>query len=289
MSLPINTLSCYLGRIDELDEDFEKNGIMWVDFEDFIGKDNKKKDEDGNTIRKVIASWSLRAAYAAWINPPVLKYKGRLTLNGKMSIDEMEFKCEKVSMSGKGKIALNNAQLSNVTISGGAPMPPCPAVCGPLPGTAGPIPPVISGASGVATIEAKGPMGEIEFNTDDATIKFKSEVTFNVEDNKGHFGLHTANSGLDGFDIELKLDKAQAMPWCTDLKDIYGEDQTPDDGDDMTAEDKQSKAMEREDFIKVGENGDLALCMAFRNSMEQLYCVDIISPTVDVGDEDDSE
>ena len=68
-----------------------------------------------------------------------------------------------------------------------------------------------------AKIEAPGPMGEIDFNTSNATIKFNSKVTFKVNDNKAHFGLHTAKSGLDGYDIELKLDKAQVAPWCTNV------------------------------------------------------------------------
>ena len=153
--IPPNSLSCFIGRIDELDEHFEKTGIMWVDFDDPHG-------EDGSTVQKVIASWTIRAAYAAWINPPVLTYKGRLTLNGKMEIDEMEFECKECNIKGTGKIALQNATLNAVNLSGGAPMPPVPAVCGPFPGTAGPIPPVLSGVAGnAAKIEAPGPMEKL--------------------------------------------------------------------------------------------------------------------------------
>lgn len=252
---------------------------MWVDFYDLDGSgENKKKhDEEGTNQIKVIASWTIRSAYAAWINPPVLKYKGRLVLNGAMTIDEMEFQCDKCDIKGTGRITLNGPQLTAINIQGGAPMPPVPAVCGPFPGTAGPIPPVISGAPGnAAKIESAGPMGEIDFNTQNATIKFKAPVTFKVEDNKLHFPkLHTQKSGLDGYDIELKLDKAQAMPWCTDVSDIKNEDQTPSDGDDGSADDKQFKARERENFIEVGDHGDLALCMAFGNSVDKLYCIDL--------------
>lgn len=277
--IPPNSISCYIGRICELDENFEKTGVMWVDFYDLDGEEEGvAHDQDGTTQQKVIASWTIRSAYAAWINPPVLKYKGRLVLNGAMTIDEMEFQCDKCDIKGTGRITLNSPQLTAINIQGGAPMPPVPAVCGPFPGTAGPIPPVISGAPGnAAKIESAGPMGEIDFNTQNATIKFKAPVTFKVEDNKLHFPkLHTQKSGLDGYDIELKLDKAQVMPWCTDVKDIHGDDQTPGDGDDGSADDKQSKAREREDFIKVGKNGTLALCMAFGNSMEHLYCIDLL-------------
>ena len=279
-TIPPNSISCYIGRICELDEKFEKNGLMWVDFFDLNGSDDEKKHgEDGTTQQKVIASWTIRTAYAAWINPPVLNYKGRLVLNGAMTIDEMEFECKECNFKGQGRITMNNAVLQGVNLAGGAPMPPVPAVCGPFPGTAGPIPPVISGATGnAAKIEAQGPMGEIEFNTSNAELKFKSSVTFKVEDNKLHFPkLHTANSGLDGYDIELKLDKAQVMPWCTDVKDIHGDDQTPGDGDDGGADDNQSRARSREDFIKVGKGGTLALCMAFGNSMNNLYCVDLLT------------
>ncbi len=274
-----NSVSCYIGRICSLDENFEKNGIMWVDFYDLDGSmDMPDHDKDGTTQKKVIASWTIRSAYAAWINPPVLKYKGRLVLNGAMTIDEMEFECKECDIKGKGRITLQNATLNGVNLSGGAPMPPCPAQVGPLTGTAGPIPVMISGASGNATkIEAAGPMGEIEFNTKDADIKFKSSVTFKVEDNKLHFPkLHTQKSGLNGYDIELKLDKAQAMPWCTDTSEIKDEKQTPEDGDDGDATDEQSKARERKDFIEVGKNGDLALCLAFGNSTEKLYCIDLL-------------
>ena len=273
--IPFNNVSCFIGRIDELDENFEKTGIMWVDFDDVNGeKDKPPHGEDGSPIRKVIASWTIRSAYAAWINPPVLKYKGRFKLNGSMQVDEMEFKCEKVSMKGKGRIKLGNAQLSQVTLAGGPPL--TGTVAHPLgPGTST-TPVAISNASGMATIESQGPMAELEFNTDDATIKFNSEVTFKVNDNKLHFPeLHTAKSGLDGYDIELKLDKAQTMPWCTDISDINGDDQTPGDGDDMSADDSQSKARPRDKFIATGKAGDKALCMAFNNSLDQLYCVDI--------------
>lgn len=280
-SIQPNSISCYIGRICELDENFEKNGIMWVDFYDLNGSgENKKKhDEEGTNQIKVIASWTIRSAYAAWINPPVLKYKGRLVLNGAMTIDEMEFQCDKCDIKGTGKVKLSNASLSNVTLSGpplngGAPLP---VQAGPFPGmSVGPIPFSAAGASGTATMEAAGPMGEIDFNTQNATIKFKAPVTFKVEDNKLHFPkLHTQKSGLDGYDIELKLDKAQAMPWCTDVSDIKNEDQTPSDGDDGSADDKQFKARERENFIEVGDHGDLALCMAFGNSVDKLYCIDL--------------
>ena len=37
LEIPVNSLSCFIGRIDELDENFEKNGIMWVDFDNIDG------------------------------------------------------------------------------------------------------------------------------------------------------------------------------------------------------------------------------------------------------------
>ena len=278
-TIPTNSLSCFIGRIDELDEHFEKTGIMWVDFDDLDGtKNGPKRNEEGTTIKKVIASWTIRAAYAAWINPPVLNYKGRLVLHGKMNIDEMEFKCDQANIKGKGRIKLGNAQLSNVTIAGGPPLTgPVATPVGP--GTAT-IPVAISSASGMATIESQNPMAELEFNTSDAEIKFNSKVTVKVNDNKSHFGLHTGNSGLAEYDIELKPDVASVLPWCTDVQDIdaeNGTDQNPGDGDDMTAEDTQAKARDRKNFIITGEHGDLALCMAFSNSYDNLYCVDIFT------------
>jgi hypothetical protein len=252
---------------------------MWVDFDDINGeKDNPHHGEEGSPVRKVIASWTIRSAYAAWKNPPVLKYKGRLILNGGMNIDEMKFKCEKANIKGKGRIKLGNAQLSQVTLAGGPPLVGTATTLGVMPGVTT-TPFAISNASGVATIESQGPMAELEFNTDDATIKFNSEVTFKVNDNKSHYKLHTANSGLDGYDIALKLDQCQAMPWCTDVQDIdvesQGSDQNPGDGDDMSADDTQAPARDRKEFIVAGKTGDKALCMAFKNSLDQLYCVDI--------------
>lgn len=275
--VPVNSLSCFVGRVDELDEHFEKNGIMWVDFDDLDGsKGGKPHGEDGSTVQKVIASWTIRSAYATWKNPPVLKYKGRLVLNGKMEIDEMEFECKECNIKGTGRVSLQNATISGANLSGGAPMPPVPAVCGPFPGTAGPIPPVLSGAAGNAVkIEAPGPMGEIDFNTSNATIKFNSKVTFKVNDNKAHFGVHTGKSGLDLYDIELKPEVASVTPWCTDVRDIdteSGKDQNPGDGDDMNAEDTQAKKRNRDNFIS---KGDMALCIAIGNSMNHLYCIDL--------------
>ena len=273
-----NSISCFLGRITELDENFEKTGIMWVDFNDLDGsKKGPAKDESGTTIKKVIASWTIRAAYAAWINPPRINYKGKLDLNGDFKIDEMEFECKEANIKGTGKIKLSNATLSQVNIAGGPPLQgPCTTPVGP--GTCT-IPVAISSASGTATLEASGPMGEIDFNTSDATIKFKSAVTFKVNDNKAHTVMHTGNSGEAEYKISLKQDKCSVMPWCTDVTATQDENQSPDDGDSVDSydDDGQKNVRERENFINVGDNGDKALCMAFGNSMNNLYCVDIFT------------
>ena len=130
-SVSNHTISCFIGRIcSEPDEDFAKNGILIVDTSsvDGAGSNTKNYDENGTIRRAATASWSIRAAYIAWNNPPKITYSGKVKL--------------------KGRITMDNAQLSNVTISGGPPLqgvttgvsvtpipyPPLPAPV-PYPGT----------------------------------------------------------------------------------------------------------------------------------------------------------
>lgn len=207
--IPKNSKSCFIARIcEEPGDDFEKDGILWVDCVD-IGDENSgpAHGEDGTTQVKAIASWSLRSAFIAWNKPPKLKFKGSIKM--------------------KGRITMSNAQLSNVTISGGPPLQ------GPVTGTAGVIPVVgnavspvtISAASGVAKIEqAQG--AEVELTTD------------------------------DNLDIELTSQLAAQLPWCV-------ADEGASEGDDVD---------EGQPFIK---KGDMALCMAFGNSLSNLYVIDI--------------
>lgn len=204
--VPNNSISCFIGRICETPgTSFGDDGILWVDFDDLNNSENgPKHGESGTTQKKAIASWTLRAAYLAWKYPPMIK-----------------FKSSKVKLTGR--ITMSNAQLSNVTLSGGPPLQGTVAhQMGPGTST---TPFTISSASGMAKIE-QSQGAEIEMNT---------------------------NGELD---IELTSQKAAQLPWCV-KSDGANEDDNPSEGSD---------------FIKAG---DFALCMAFGNSFDYLYVVDI--------------
>ncbi len=204
--IPNNSISCFIGRIcEEPGDAFENDGILWVDIYDVNG-DNESSPahgEDGTTQYKAIASWTLRAAYTAWNKPPMIKFKGKVKL--------------------KGRVTMNNAQLSNVTLSGGPPLQGT-VTCPLGPGTSM-TPLSISAASGTAKVE----------QAQDAEIEMTTE---------------------DNLDIELTSQLAAQLPWCVS-DDGASEGDNPDEGSP---------------FIK---EGDKALCMAFGNSLSNLYVVDI--------------
>lgn len=210
--IPRNSISCFIGRIcEDLSDSFEEDGVIWVDLGEIDSDehgDNEdegpKHGESGTTQIKAIASWTLRAAYIAWNKPPKIKYKGKVKL--------------------KGSIKMSNAQLSNVSLSGGPPMQGT-TTCGMGPGTS--VTPVnISSATGSAKIEQSS-NAEIEMETDS-----------------------------DNLDIELTSQLSAQLPWCVNEKDAEEGDEV-DDG-------KQ--------FIK---KGDKALCLAFGNSLSNLFVVDV--------------
>lgn len=204
--IPRNSISCFIGRIcEDPGESFEKDGVLWVDITDLDGSMNgPEHDNPGTTQRKAIASWTLRSAFIAWNKPPKIKFKGSVKL--------------------KGRITMSNAQLSNVTISGGPPMQG--SVTHPYgPGTS--ITPVsISSASGTAKIE-QGSKAEIEMKTEGESL-----------------------------DIELTSQLGAQLPWCVASDGAAEKDDIDEEGV----------------FIKAG---DLALCMAFGNSLSNLYVVDV--------------
>lgn len=206
--VPQNSISCFIGRIcEEPGSSFADDGILWVDTVDLDNSmGGPAHGEEGTTQRKAIASWTLRAAYIAWNNPPKITFKGHLKL--------------------KGKISMPNAQLSNVTLAGGPPLTG-PTVTAPaLPGTAT-IPFAISSASGMAKIEQA----------------MNAELDVSTEGNN--------------LDIELTSQTGAQLPWCVDSSGAK-------EGADVDAEGT---------FIK---EGDFALCMAFGNSLSNLYVVDIL-------------
>lgn len=206
--IPPNSLSCMIGRIVSTPDhdEFIKNGELIIDFNSLDGSvSSPDYGEDGSVYKKGIASWTLRAAMAAWNYPPKIKFKGRL--------------------QGKGKITLSNvsATLSNVTITGGAPLQ---GTTSPTPGIAT-VPVTIAGASGSCTLTENQGDGDFDVKTD------------------------------DDYTIELTAEKYSVLPWCTNIDD-------PKDAGDIAKDEK---------FIKAG---DKALCLAFGNSTNNLYVVDII-------------
>ena len=209
-TIPKNSISCFIGRICEDPSDsFADDGILWIDFinldeapEGWIShSDNNGK---GSREKKAIASWSLRAAYIAWNTPPMIKFKGKVKLNG--------------------KISMSNAQLSQVNISGGPPLQGT-TTCSTGPGTAM-VPVNISSASGTAKIEQQSD-AEIEMETG------------------------------DDLNIELTSQTGAQLPWCVSPQEA-------NEGDEIDQEGM---------FIKAG---DKALCLAFGNSMNNLYVIDIL-------------
>ena len=142
--IPLNSISCFIGRVcEDVSDSFGDDGIIWVDLTDLDGSQNgPPHDKSGTTQIKAIASWTLRAAFISWKNPPTIKYKGKMKL--------------------KGKISMPNAQLSNVSIMGG---PPLTGVASPPPLSVS-TPVAISSAQGSAKIEqATG--AEIDMSTED--------------------------------------------------------------------------------------------------------------------------
>lgn len=146
LTIPPNSISVYIGRVcEDVGSSFADDGIIWVDIYDLDGSENlPEHGEEGTTQHKAIASWTLRAAYIAWKNPPKITFKGKVKL--------------------KGKVSMPNAVLSNVTLAGGPPMNGVVTVVPGVPGTAV-VPFTISAASGTAKIEQQVD-AEIEMATD---------------------------------------------------------------------------------------------------------------------------
>lgn len=209
-TIPKNSISCFIGRIcEDPGDSFADDGILWVDFinldeapEGWVSHSDNGK---GSREKKAIASWSLRAAYIAWNTPPMIKFKGKVKLNG--------------------KISMSNAQLSNVTLAGGPPLIGTTVTFPALPGTST-TPFAISAASGTAKIEQQS-NAEIEMETG------------------------------DDLNIELTSQTGAQLPWCVSPQEANEGDEIDQDGM----------------FIKAG---DKALCLAFGNSMNNLYVIDIL-------------
>lgn len=201
-TIPPNSISCFIGRIVEDPGDaFADDGILIVDFTNVT---SEPETRDPAAEKKAIASWSLRAAYIAWNTPPMIKFKGKVKLNG--------------------KISMSNAQLSQVNIAGGPPLQGT-TTCSTGPGTAM-VPVNISSASGTAKIEQQSG-AEIEMETG------------------------------DDLNIELTSQTGAQLPWCVSPQEA-------NEGDEIDQEGM---------FIKAG---DKALCLAFGNSMNNLYVIDIL-------------
>lgn len=237
-TIPQNSLSCFIGRVCEKIEpdQFKKDGVLWVDFYDLNGdKNSPNHDEDGTTHKKVIASWTLRAAYTAWEYPPAITYQGNLNCVGTIKISDAD-------------ITLDNATLSNVSISGGPPLQGT-TTCGMGPGTAV-VPVNISSASGSAKIST----------TQKGSISTPKDETCEIN-------IHTSGDSLN---ITLIPSEHSQVPWCANPDSSKSVANINEKGkiEDMNEVDIKS----REHFI---QEGDKVLCMAFGNSYNNLYAVDI--------------
>lgn len=202
LSIPKNSISCFIGRIcEEPGDSFGEDGILWVDLTN-INKEPDQRIEHGNSGSpelKAIASWTIRSAWIAWNKPPKVKFKGSAKL--------------------KGKISMSNAQISNVTISGGPPLQGN-TTCGMGPGTAI-IPVNISSASGSAKIEQSSD-AEIEMETgDDLTIEL-------IQQHSAQLPWCVANSEAEeGSDLDEEAsfiqagDKALCIALGNSMNNLY--------------------------------------------------------------------
>lgn len=237
--IPANSVSCFIGRVVNGD-DLAENGTIIVDLYDLDGSVNGPEyGKSGSTQKKAIASWTLWSAARSWEYPPNLYYKGSLHLCGNIATE-------------KATIVMNNATLSDVNISGGTPMNGTATIPGtpPIDGTAT-IPVNISGASGTSNIELKG-QAKIEVAQQDITLNL-------FTDKDGNEGTDLKDKSDYG--IQLIAKKSQQSPWCTNLKG-----KECDDPNYINESDRPHFAMA----------GDKALCLAFGNSTENLYVIDLI-------------
>ena len=75
-----NNISVYIGRVIKLDDNFESNGVLYVDLKDPTGKD---LDKGSKTANKATATYALRTLYRCWENPPEIQSKSQF--EGSMS------------------------------------------------------------------------------------------------------------------------------------------------------------------------------------------------------------
>lgn len=275
-TIPQNSISCFIGRVDEVDKDFVTNGILWVDFDDLDGtKNGKPRDQDGTSIRKVYASWTLRSAYAAWENPPKIEYRGELELEGGIQFTDADIELEINNMD----IDISNADINlmNLSVTGGPPLQgPCTTPTGPGNAT---IPVAISAATGSGKCNiTKNGLGAIKGgpNTAKVTIRAGSKATTNDSKVK-HCIAKLQTEDRKKYAVKLVANKQSVSPWCTAAtSQNAGEDNSFD----------QDVRLKREHFImakhKISESdqdapngGDRVLCLAFGNSMANLYAVDV--------------
>lgn len=73
-------ISVYVGRVIRLDENFESNGILYVDL---CNPNDTDLDKGAKTSNKAVASFALRNLYKCWENPPEIKSKA--LFDGSMS------------------------------------------------------------------------------------------------------------------------------------------------------------------------------------------------------------
>lgn len=75
-----NNISVYIGRVIKLDDNFESNGVLYVDL---VDPDSSDLDRGARTSDKATASYAVRTLYRCWGNPPEIKSK--VQFDGSMS------------------------------------------------------------------------------------------------------------------------------------------------------------------------------------------------------------
>ena len=186
--IPANSISCYIGRVVSVDENFADNGKLIVDFHKLDDDDDTVASPDfgesGSTYKQATASWTLIAAAKAWQDPPPIKYKGTLV--------------------GKGEIKLDSATISDMSVTF-----PAGTVTSPTGPCAPPF--AFTNGTGTAKLSAVKPNGSINVSTSDLEIELKSD-----EHSQLPWCVHNTSK-----DFIKKNDKALCLAFGNSTSNLY--------------------------------------------------------------------
>lgn len=112
-----NTISVYVGRVIKLDENFEDNGILFVDLCDPNGTDLDKGAETANIAT---ASFAVRNTHKCWQSPPEIlsktNFKGAMTatMSGDFHLQNYCFDMQSITWFATVSAALNALGIVNI-------------------------------------------------------------------------------------------------------------------------------------------------------------------------------